>query len=352
MVYLKTTETCQLNCAHCFTSGSSGRKIFFDSIKTIDWFHRLKAAVPHYRNAQVVFHGGEPFLAPVAEMRKVWTHVKDLWPNLRWGATTNLVYKLDDEKISFMTDCLDKCIATSWDRGIRFKNQAQEDLWEQNTKTLTKTHGFTVTLNVSLCRDVINREPIELLEKAADVGAAYLQLERITPNGNARLNSDIFPTNAELDDWFYRMYQQTIEHRAWEWGPQNLFLNSILTSLVHSAHSGCRCRSCEQKIYTLNADGSIGGCPNSAPESTFGQLEDSIYKLMFSPGRMKNIACESNRDPRCYVCPVYDVCNGDCNQLAWQGDICAAPKKLMTYLREAKDFDQYKTVLSSFMGNE
>ena len=30
MIYLKTTETCQLDCSHCFTSGSLGRKIYFD----------------------------------------------------------------------------------------------------------------------------------------------------------------------------------------------------------------------------------------------------------------------------------------------------------------------------------
>ena len=27
VVYLKTTETCQLNCKHCFTNGINGRKI-------------------------------------------------------------------------------------------------------------------------------------------------------------------------------------------------------------------------------------------------------------------------------------------------------------------------------------
>ena len=42
MIYLKTTETCQLDCSHCFTSGSRGRKIYFNVDKTIDWFRRLK----------------------------------------------------------------------------------------------------------------------------------------------------------------------------------------------------------------------------------------------------------------------------------------------------------------------
>jgi MoaA/NifB/PqqE/SkfB family radical SAM enzyme len=37
MFYLKTTETCQLNCKHCFTSGINGKKIYFDPFKTIDF---------------------------------------------------------------------------------------------------------------------------------------------------------------------------------------------------------------------------------------------------------------------------------------------------------------------------
>jgi radical SAM protein with 4Fe4S-binding SPASM domain len=308
--------------------------------------------IPRFRNAQVAFHGGEPFLAPVSKMREVWRECKDLWPNLSWTATTNLVYNLDQEKIDFMSECLDKTIATSWDKGIRFAHPRQEELWEKNVKTLTKEHGFNVTMTVSLSRDVIQCEPIELIRKAADVGAAHLHLERITPNGNARLNPGIFPTNQELDAWFMRMYEQTIEHKVWEWGPQNMFLNSILSSLVYTTHSGCRCRACEQKIFTLNADGTIGGCPNGAPESQFGTLDDNMYKLITSPGRMKNIQCEINRNSACYTCPVFDVCNGDCNQLPWQGNICPAPKTLMTHLRDQMRMDEYKNVLGVFVGAE
>ena len=35
MIYLKTTETCNLNCAHCFTSGVNGRKIYFNTDKLL-----------------------------------------------------------------------------------------------------------------------------------------------------------------------------------------------------------------------------------------------------------------------------------------------------------------------------
>ena len=147
MVYLKTTETCQLNCDHCFTNGTNGKKGFFNVPKTIDWFHRLHKVAPTLTQGNVAFHGGEPFLAPVSDMREVWSSCKDLWPNLWWSTTTNLVYKLDNEKLDFMKEAFTAGLATSWDKDIRFSNKKQEDLWADNVRTLVQ-EGFDVTLMV------------------------------------------------------------------------------------------------------------------------------------------------------------------------------------------------------------
>ena len=37
MFYIKTTETCNLNCDHCFTNGKNGRKIYFHPESIADW---------------------------------------------------------------------------------------------------------------------------------------------------------------------------------------------------------------------------------------------------------------------------------------------------------------------------
>jgi len=132
----------------------------------------------------------------------------------------------------------------------------------------------------------------------------------------------------------------------------NLLFDSVLTSFVNTTHSGCRCRSCEQKIFTLNADGTIGGCPNSAVDNTFGFITDEMSTMLSSEGRLENMACESQRNPNCYGCEVFDICNGDCHQLAWQGDVCAAPKSLMRQLKNTNDLELYKTVLNGFVGVE
>lgn len=350
MIYLKTTETCQLNCKHCFTNGINGKKIYFNPDKVIDWFYRLHEVAPNMQGGSIAFHGGEPFLAPVEDMRKVWEACKDLWPNIWWSTTTNLVYKLTDEKRQFLLDACPQGISTSWDKNMRFDNDKQEELWRQNVKTLLED-GHNITLNISINRDIVEMDPKELIRFIIDLGVQWVQLERITPDGNAVLNNSVMPTNKELDDWMLRLWHASLELEAHKYFG-NLLFDSVLTSFVNTTHSGCRCRSCEQKIFTLNADGTIGGCPNGAVNNTFGTIDDDIYDLLKSEGRLENIACESQRNPNCYGCEVYNICNGDCHQLAWQGDICAAPKSLMKHLKEENNLNLYKTVLGGFVGVE
>lgn len=350
MIYLKTTETCQLNCKHCFTNGTNGRKIYFDPDKIIDWFHKLHKVAPNMQGGNIAFHGGEPFLAPLEDMRKVWEACKDLWPNIWWSTTTNLVFKLTDDHRAFLKEACPQGISTSWDKNMRFDNEKQEQLWRTNLTTLLED-GHNITLNISVNRDIVNMDPKELLTFIKDLGVQWVQFERITPDGNAVQNFEITPSNKELDKWMLDLWNASIELESHKYFG-NLLFDSVLSSFVNATHSGCRCRSCEQKIFTLNADGTIGGCPNSAVNFTFGTIDDDIVDLLGSEGRLENITCESQRNPNCYECEVFDICNGDCHQLAWQGDICAAPKSLMKHIKQENNMKLYNTVLNGFIGAE
>lgn len=351
IVYLKTTDTCQLNCDHCFTNGQNGKKGWFDVPKTIDFFQRLKKYQPHYDQGHFALHGGEPMLCPPELLFEAWHGIKDLWPKLWWTVQTNLTYSLTDDKLKVFDQICNKVIGTSWDYGIRWKSPKQKELWAKNVKQLTST-GHKVTVMVSLNKKLIQeKEPIDIINECAELGIQYINFERITNAGNASLNSSVFPSNKELDAWIMKMWHQTQEHRTWEY-ISNMFLDSIFTSLVYNTHSGCRSRQCEQKILTINADGTVGGCPNEATHKHYGRIDDTIEKLMYSPCRLCNIQSEAVRNDVCNTCPVYDICNGDCHQLAWQDDVCAAPRSLMVHLRERNDQTLYKEIMNGFMGQE
>lgn len=331
LIYLKTTETCNLNCLHCFTSGSKGAKIYWDHNKVADWLHRLSKETQSSPHVHLELHGGEPFLADMDTIRAVYEQCSNIWPSQSWGATSNLVFKLDQEKIDFIMGPLGKRIGTSWDPDIRFANPKQYDLWRKNVATLVDM-GVDIKLFVSVTRGTINMEPIDLLEWVRDLGVKELALERLTLNGSALENPHIFPNNIEQDAWFLKMHEQIEQYGTRHWF-DNEFMENVYSKFdLGFINAGTFCRDCEEKLFTLNADGSIAGCPNSAPEAYFGSIDQSINELLTSPKRIENIACERSRDPRCYQCDVFQYCNSDCHQLAWQDDVCGAPKSLMRKL--------------------
>lgn len=331
LIYLKTTETCNLNCRHCFTSGSQGAKIYWQHEKVADWLRRLYTETASAPHVHLELHGGEPFLADVSSMQYTYDQTSDLWESMSWGITTNLVFKLDQEKIDFIMGPLGGRVGTSWDPDIRFANPKQYDLWRKNVKTLVDM-GVTVKLFISVTTGTIAMEPIDLLEWVRELGVKELALERLTMNGTAKQNLDIFPSNIDQDAWFLKMHEQSKDAGARDWFV-NEFLESVYAKFEMGFNGGGTfCRDCEEKLFTLNADGTVSGCPNSAPEQAFGHIDDNIIDLLSSPKRLEIMTCERSRDPRCYECPVFNHCGGDCHQLEWQDNVCGAPKSMMLQL--------------------
>lgn len=332
MFYLKTTETCNLNCKHCFTNGINGPKIYWDPEAVADWVTRfITESVSPTDTIHCEFHGGEPFLVDVGQMQKVYDTCSPLHPHMSWGATTNLTFKLKPEHVAFIKGPLGNRLGTSWDPKIRFENDKQLALWRKNVKTLL-AEGVTIRLFISVTQDTVDIEPIYLLTWIKELGVQEVSFERLTGNGSANKHPEIFPSNLTQDAWFVKMHQQSELYGARDW-----FLNDFLENVYSKFETGFNkagtfCRDCEEKIFTLNADGGISGCPNSAPEFQFGNIEDPIQSTINSPIRIENIACERSRNPLCYSCDVFQYCGGDCHQLAWQDDVCGAPKSLMRLL--------------------
>ena len=67
-----------------------------------------------------------------------------------------------------------------------------------------------------------------------------------------------------------------------------------------------------------------------------------VYDSLQSKKRLETITCETTRDPRCATCPVNEICNGDCHQLGWEGDICGSPKSLMIKMQKEGRVGDYK----------
>lgn len=327
MFYIKTTETCNLNCKHCFTNGRLGKKIFFNPDNTARWVNSLKEKRP-FLNAHFEFHGGEPMLADLKDLYKFYNLVSVEWNNASFGITTNLVYKLTEDKIKFFKNVCNSRIGTSWDPYIRFENDNQLKLFKDNIKTLLE-NNITIKMFVSLSNDVVDLGAEKLLDIIEEFKIHELALERITDNGSATKNN-VKPSNLKLQNFFLDMHNIKKEYSFF-----NEFMDTIYAKFENNDKGlGTFCRDCEQKIFTINATGTIGGCPNSAQEDFYSHINNNIDDVLKSEKRCNIIMKEMTRDNRCFNCSVFKYCGGDCHQLDWEGDLCASPRFLMKKLKE------------------
>jgi radical SAM protein with 4Fe4S-binding SPASM domain len=212
-------------------------------------------------------------------------------------------------------------------------------MWEENVRTLCDD-GHKMTLMVCLSNHLLSHyRPADVIQYAIDLGFKYILFERITINGHAQINSDLLPANSLVDAWLFEMYQDTMKHEFHTY-IGNAFLFEIAESYLKGVHSGNRCRGCEKKIITINADGTVAGCPNSATNENWGNISLHIDDFLSSDKRVGAICSEKQRKPQCFSCEVNDLCNGDCYKLKWDGDICSAPKTLFKYLKKNNPIDE------------
>lgn len=276
-------------------------------------------------------------LAPLSDMERFREKSLELFPESSFGIQTNLVYKLTKSRLSFLSSL--KSFGISWDHDIRFEHLSQKLLWEQNVKELSQ-YGLQLTLVVSMSTNLIKeKKAIDIVSYAYGLGFKHILFERITSNGNAKLNKGVLPGNQDADKWTYQMYKDTLVGN-WQEKIDNMLLATIAEGIVNVNNIATSCRSCEQTMLTINADGTLAGCPNSAPEENWGHLSMEIFEVLKSSDRMKSIMCEATKNPICYTCEYLPVCNGGCHRLDWQGDLCPAPKNIFKEgLERPKNFE-------------
>lgn len=321
-IYIKTTEACQLKCKHCYIGDHRKKHALFDEYKTIDWVKRF-LSIHNIDEATInfSFHGGEPFLAPISKMRTF----AEAFPNSRFDTTTNLCYELTDDFFNFVLGSFRDpeqnrpFIKTSYDYKIRFSPD-QLKKWKDNIQILNH-HNIDVRVITCLTKHLIDEvEPIQLLDFFYHLGIREIHFERLSANTTD--DKTLLPNYIKQDEWlteFYNINQGT------------LFVDNFeeLEYACKHIHINCRCRQCMQNVITINADGSIGGCPNSAPNHFFTNILEDPGDLYKNKMRSELIRQEEIRHTECYACELYQICNGDCHQLGWQGDVCPAPKQLI-----------------------
>lgn len=333
-VYVKPTDTCNLDCDHCFTSGSKGAKTAWDIPVTTDWLTDL---IKKYNDEHIhiELHGGEPFLRPIEEH---WYFAKSLqekvgetlWENVTIGGTTNLIYKLTETHERFITEMMGGLIATSWDPVYRFKNNRMLNLWLDNIKRLAEL-GVGMKLFVTATDRLMEYDPQELLRLWSTFNVTAIAVERLTSDGNAVDNPHLFPDNRVVDRFYYNLYRA---YKSADWP----FIITTFEAIDRKFETNdykvdTNCRTCEQNLFTIDGAGNIGGCANGAKAESNGTINEDLDEFLISDGRLDRITKELDHNPSCLSCHLFDVCGGDCHRLVWQGNSCPGLTEILSYLK-------------------
>ena len=254
-IYLKPTNECQLRCQHCYT-GDIVYGAMTDEVlrKSVSWICSFVKSHPH-DVVSVILHGGECTQYDINKLIDVVSSID----NVRWGITTNLVYKLQRNHIDLFNAMKQQddqfVIQTSWDYDIRFNSDTQLRLWENNVRFLISSE-FVVQPTICVTKSLIESvSSDELLDYLQLLGLDRCNFERLTNTGRAS-NKQHTPNNHDLNVWLLSAYKHSKK--------KNLCIpmfESIEQSFNYS-YLGCRARKCTETVITINSDGTIATCPN------------------------------------------------------------------------------------------
>ena len=332
--------SCQASCSYCF--GPHKGKIMDEPTAQLTAKY-LRYIVDELggHEANIIFHGGEPLLAPI-----------NLWKTL----------------LKALTQCF---------KGLTLRLNVQSNLWNLNEDFLTLFSEFSVTIGTSidgpeeLCD--LNRgqgyyhKTMAGIEKARKRGlsvSAIATLTRQTAGEVQQIASFFQKQNLPLvfhgaikglmattAPWalhpneyadtligLYPWYIQNRKHMRID------TLDQYISALVKGRVQVCTFQDCLGTFLCIGPDGAITACQRFAgqEEHQLGNINTlpTFAALMASPEAMRLKQRQEEVKSRCQGCEDYNVCKGGCYYSALSaGDgvidpLCQGYQKIYGFLRQ------------------
>lgn len=320
IIYIKTTESCNLYCKHCYINDFKKNTSFFNQIQTKIWIQKY---LSYFNNEDILinFHGGQPFLCNLNKIQ----YICEAFPSAIKSATSNLI-NLNSNILTLILKYFkdpiynQPFIKTSWDYKIRF-NGNQQDIWTDHVKTLLQNNVYVkviICLTSLLIKQV---DPEDFLYYFLNLGVNEIDFERLTDNTTE--DKSLIPNYIQQNNWLQKIYEFNKIYNL----KIGLFEN--IKNAANKIYVGCRNRSCMKDVVTINANGTIGGCPNIALLYPYSSINEQPQHIFNNQLRNKLIKQQQYKNNNCYSCNFYQNCNGDCFQLSWQNNICPMPKNIL-----------------------
>lgn len=331
---------CQASCTYCFGPHKGISMSETIAEKTLNFITGI-AEETKMETVSVIFHGGEPLLAPFSEWEKILQGLTERLPRkkIRWNVQSNL-WALDDNFCELFRK-FNVTVGTSIDGPKEICDLTRgKGYWERtmNGIALARRYGIDVGAIATFTPDTAMQYK-EVVDFFMSNNLNLNVHPAITPLGSS-ISAFSLPANgyANLLEVILPYY---VQHR------KQLSITTIdnfVKACVHGNGEVCTFQDCFGMFLSIAPDGNIYSCQRFCGKQEFslGNVADepTLAKLMESPAGIRFQQREKEVAQRCASCLEYEHCHGGCayNALA-SGDgvidhLCEAYRKTFELVRK------------------
>ena len=310
------TDECNLGCTHCYNETNCRPVPLNDMISFIDRWNEK------YDDTFFVFHGGEPFTRDISDLLELSKHMKT------FRVTSNMTIPLSEDHIEFLKQC--RVITTSFDIGIRFGRMKYLNRWIHNMKLFNRLN-IPLQMTVCLTKYVLNISPKKFIHFMSLLPVTTVNFEYITYTGKGANIKSMIPTHKEVDQWLLNLYQYMEENHIEK--DQFTVLNFYqLLAAYYKNYAQTRCIDCCKRMFTINPDGTISGCPDTAGRIIIGNIYQSMDEITSAINNYINSRAIILPRDKCMGCEWFTYCNGGCRSVPFDETGCSFPIETFRYI--------------------
>ena len=304
---IKPTNQCNMRCRYCFHEkyGYLNGIIEADKVKKY-----IELLCEQYGSINIVWHGGEPLLAPLSFYEQIYNYCANKSSNFTFSIQTNGTL-LNRENITFFKD-------RNTNIGLSFDGLNND---------FTRSHTKEILDGISLLHEygfrpgaimVVNKYNVSNLINEYNwfnsMGIG-LKLNPMFMDGAATKNLDLYLNPDEYIKEFIKFFKYWVKDVD---GKINVSTCIDLVNLLLGEHTGvCTFNSCLGKWLCLDSDANIYPCDRLCmSEFSLGSVDElrTINEVFESPNFIKLLKLSIARRKKCMNnCELYKCCYAGCN---------------------------------------
>lgn len=341
-LYIKPTNYCSIDCDHCYLPVETRSDRTLMSKETLRNALLSSVKIAKYNNSKaihIIWHGGEPMMAPLRWYEDTEVVVKDCLQSIEYSESiqTSLIpytKKWND----IIHGRFQSFVGSSLDFSMRQKNGSSEEYinnW-MNLVTEARNNKIAVIPGLVPSKHELGKgkDIISWLSKNSFDG---LNIDRYSKYGNDDLSYWI--DNKQHSDFLVELLDGLIKIMDEGYAPINVNIVNAAYSGLQYGLSGDRWGTdCQKSFIIVEPNGDLNTCPDrSMHEKPFSNINDGAENFLSSKDRRHWIRVSNitHKGSHCDICEYRDFCRSGCpitdNILENNNGECSGYKTFLKY---------------------